>query len=248
MATLSRKEIINRFNKKELIKNPRELTSGNDKSYDVEPASYDLAVGTIIKRRNSGIEKVSYDSRKRPEDQKEVTLEPGQILFIITMEDVAMPTDLCGTVYSKNNLALSGVLAWTTGHVDPGYCGPIIIRLINLRSTNYSIKPGKKIYTIVFNELKYSDRSELGKRKALTRDEAVQLVTESANSSLNNTLYDLALLTNFVKKEELGVTIVKWFTKKMWGWIIIAFTFATAVIALIGGILQILEFFKDKGK
>ena len=61
-----------------------------------------------------------------------------------------MPSCLCGTVYSRNSLALAGILALNAGHVDPGYKGPIAIRLINLRATPWTLTLGQAIFTITF--------------------------------------------------------------------------------------------------
>lgn len=242
---LSKEIIIDKIDNYNLISNVRKIKDSNDKNkevYDLQPASYDLSVGVIVKKRKpkypfgDGIQKVFFDPDKSPYSQETVTLEPGQILFIITKEDINMPKNMCGTVYSKNNLSLNGILAWTTGHVDPGFKGPIIIRLINLRSTNYSIKPGDKVYTIVFDEVDYTKSDFLESRPELTREKAMDKVTESANSALSNALFDLALLNNFVKKEEFGRILTRWLFGSFWNVIrtiiaFILFVLTTAITA-----------------
>lgn len=249
MSILSREEIINGFNRGELIKNPRVLAAGG---YDVQPASYDLQVGVIIKRKDTthpwheSIEKAMYDSSKAKEAQQEVSLLPGQILFIVTDEIVKVPSHMCATVYSKNNLSLKGVLAWTTGHVDPGYEGPIMIRLINLKATPYSIKPGELVYTITFEEIKYTDAAQLKTGKTITKEEAVQKVTDSANAALTNTLFDLALLSNFVKKEEFGRALFQWFLKTFWGLLTFIIILICGLLAAVASGIAIWQYFFTK--
>ena len=74
-------------------------------------------------------------------------------MSVITREDLALPLNVCGTVFSKNSIALRGIFAFNAGHVDPGYKGPIIIRLLNLRRTKVTITLGEPLYIIVFEKL-----------------------------------------------------------------------------------------------
>ena len=64
-----------------------------------------------------------------------------------------MPQNLCGTVYSRNSLALKGILALNAGHVDSGYIGPIAIRLINLRAIPWTLTLVEPIFTITFQKV-----------------------------------------------------------------------------------------------
>jgi len=48
MGILTKKQIVEKLKKDELLTNPRKI--GND--YDVESSSYDLAVGTIVIKRD----------------------------------------------------------------------------------------------------------------------------------------------------------------------------------------------------
>src|SRR5580693_7581434 len=82
-----------------------------------------------------------------------VELQPGQMMSIITKEELAIPADVCATVYSKNSIALKGIFAFNAGHVDPGYRGPIIIRVLNLRRTKLTLTMGQPVFLIVFEKL-----------------------------------------------------------------------------------------------
>src|SRR2546426_157493 len=87
------------------------------------PASYDLTAGKAVWKeptrgsKKGPVETRSYNYDVPLEEQPTVTVAPGQMIFVITQEDILMPTNLCGTVYSRNNLAGQGILALNAGHV-----------------------------------------------------------------------------------------------------------------------------------
>ena len=153
MNVLNRRQIEECLRKRELLRNPRRMSDGN---FDIEKDSYDLAAGTAIwktpTRDPSGgdVKTLRYVQRPSNDSQPTVTVQPGQMIFVVTLEDIVMPQNLCGTVYSRNKLALAGILALNAGHVDSGYDGPIVIRLINLRAIPWTLTLGDPIFTITF--------------------------------------------------------------------------------------------------
>jgi hypothetical protein len=171
------------------------------------------------------------------------------MMSIITREDLALPPDVCGTVYSKNSVALRGIFAFNAGHVDPGYSGPIIIRLLNLRRTKLTITLGEPVYLIVFERLESPVNS--GHSPSFTRDEALLAVRHFANDALSNALYELyagaiderlqdhkdALLTKlrdefdhvFVKNEKLKLLISQYIFGAIVGVIVILSAVVTIV-------------------
>jgi deoxycytidine triphosphate deaminase len=150
MPIISKSEIERRLGLGELLKDERR--ADHDK-FAIEPASYDLRVGTILwKDRDSGdVKQLDFDKTKEESQQEFITLQPGQMVLVISREDLVMPLDLCGTVYSRNQLQKENILALNAGHVDPGYQGPIIIRLINLSSLPWSLRLGQAVFTAVFH-------------------------------------------------------------------------------------------------
>ena len=152
MGVLNRQEIEDYLGREQLILRPR--PGKNGPRYDIENASYDLSAGTAIwktptsDRYGGNIETRRYSTESSGTVQPTVTVQPGQMIFVVTREDISMPLDLCGTVYSRNSIALAGILALNAGHVDPGYKGPIAIRLINLRATPWTLTLGAAIFTI----------------------------------------------------------------------------------------------------
>jgi hypothetical protein len=50
-------------------------------------------------------------------------------------------------------MSSQGILVLNPGHIDPGYCGPLTVRAINLGATTKPIDLGARIFTVVFERL-----------------------------------------------------------------------------------------------
>jgi len=212
MGTLNRDEIERRLQKNELLKPARRRADG---TFDLEPASYDMMAGWVVwkePRRNAKkgeVQSLNYQHGKPFEEQPTVTLQPGQMMFVITYEELQMPTTVCGTVLSRNRLAREGILALNAGHVDPGFHGPIVIRLINLRSTPWTLTLGEPIFTVVFHTVDVHPHDKLVAHPAISLEKTLKGVRESADEALSNALFDLyamemqeSLLTHYSSVEE----------------------------------------------
>ncbi len=245
MAILTKHKIIEYLNKGELLINARK---NGDENYDVQAASYDLAVGVAVSKRDKKnifqkrTIQISFDPNKKT--QATITLGPGQMIYVITHEEISMPKNLCGTVFSRNSLALDGILALNTGHIDPGYHGSITIKLINLRSTDWTFQMGKAIFTIAFHTLQDYAEDATIRYKNYSKEVILEKVLKATDVSLNNALYDLALLREFVKEDEFGRAFRRWLFKTVSG--IIAFIF-TSIFVLIGLFFTFYKFLEISG-
>ena len=241
-AVITKTEIITRIQNQDLIIGARKLKG----EFDVENTSYDLMAGLAICRRTDDhfFEQRIGQHRYDPENRQQytVTLKPGQMMFVVTHEEIKMPLDLCGTVYSRNSLALKGILALNAGHIDPGYQGPISIKLINLSAIDYTLTLGDPIYTIVFTRVDQPD-DPLMTQRVFSQEKMAKKVIDATNISLNNALYDLALLREFVKKDEFGKSLGRWLFKTAWGWVTFFFTLVTTALAVTASVIKILERF-----
>ena len=263
MGTLGKAEIIERLKRNELLKNAH---MDEKCEYDVEPASYDLRAGTIIWKEHNplnGENKIciqKYEPGKNLADQSTVTLQPGQVMFVISLEEVIMPPDLCGTVYAKNKFSRDGILALTTGHIDPGVRCPIVIRLINLRSIPYTFMLGEQIYTIVFHNLHKTDEMQLISHPPISMETTIMKTIESANAALGNALNDISLTHNFVRKDDFErlkadcqnyltddqvfAALFKKAKKKAWAWALVIF----AIGGFIAAVVKVIEFVQKQGQ
>lgn len=162
---------------------------------DIQPASYDLTAGRAIWKdpKTGGLQEKAFYPGRTFDQQDTVCLEPGQMLSIITHEEIRMPEELCGMVYSKNGLAMKGIFAFNAGHVDPGFEGPIVIRLINLRANQFTITLGQAIFTLVFERLSFEqeDKPNLKTRASISMEDTVKSVRDFADVALSNALFDL---------------------------------------------------------
>jgi len=245
MGILNRDEIRRRITSSVLITNARRNEQGQ---FDVEAASYDLTAGTAIwKESTNSDEKGSIQTRHfnpslQYKEQPAITLQPGQMMFVITHEELSLPNDLCATVYSRNKLAREGILALNAGHVDPGYHGPIAIRLINLRSIPYVLRLGDPIYTVVFHQLYHKDGDTLVQHATISMNETIDKYTKAATEALSNALHDLSLTQDFLRKEEFGDAFWKWLkanTLKVIVLIAAVIGFIVGVVATIPTIIEI---------
>jgi len=181
MPILNGTQIQERIRKIELIRDVKLRPSGDA---DVEAASYDLRVGTILwKDRQTGDLRMENYVASR-ESQAAVTLHPGQMIFVMTQEEIRLPLDLCGTVYSRNKLQKDNILALNAGHVDPGYDGPILIRLINLSAQPWALAPGDAVFTIVFHTVEQDPSAGVQDRR--TKQETLKVAASTAMQAFSN--------------------------------------------------------------
>jgi deoxycytidine triphosphate deaminase len=257
-------EIARHFDSGELVVQPRKK---GDK-YDTQPASYDLAAGRAVWKEIKEGKGILHEFGYRPElpfaEQHTIQLQPGQLIWVISQEELNVPIDCCATVFPKNHLAMAGVFAFNVGHVDPGYRGPIIIRLISLRSTPYTITMGHPIYTVVFDAL---DKVAVAKnpmkpRAPLSFEDALMIVRKHADLALGNALFDLyadkieSRLSDYKRDtlNSLRAEIEKEFvrgdalTAHLWKWavgaVILSMTMSGVVIGIVANITKIIDFFK----
>jgi deoxycytidine triphosphate deaminase len=112
----------------------------------VQPASYDMAIGTIF--RGGEIINGQHTKAKDP-----VIIQPGEVVSMLTLEELDLPDNVAGTAYAMNAQSSEGLLVLNPGHVDPGYKGALSVVALNLRKVPLALQLGDNIFTIVFNRL-----------------------------------------------------------------------------------------------
>ena len=187
MPILSKREIERRINAEELVRHPRRDDDGN---LVVEFASYDLRAGIVLWKdgETDKIIQVNFDETKDSLQQVSVTLLPGQMVFVITHEELKLPVGVCGTVYSRNRLQKANILALNAGHVDPGFEGPIIIRLINLAAIPWSLPLGEAVFTVVFHTVKPEGTTG---HPPITKMQTLEAARKTAEGAFTNPFHDL---------------------------------------------------------
>jgi len=118
----------------------------------IQGCSYDLRIGTIfsedriIRRVPNG------------QDQDPIIVPPGGIISLFTLEDLDLPDDVSATAFAMNFMSSEGVLVLNPGHVDPGFKGPLTVRILNVRATSKALLFGTPIFTVIFQRLPKSTK------------------------------------------------------------------------------------------
>jgi deoxycytidine triphosphate deaminase len=155
----------------------------------VEAASYDLRAGIVLWKDKSSHELKTLYYESETTNQSVLTLSPGQMAFVITHEELNLSNDICGTVYSRNMLQKQNILALNAGHVDPGYRGPIMIRLINLRQIEWPLTLGEAVFTVVFHTVEPVDKDK--PQDIRTKADTLLAARQTAAQAFSNPLHDL---------------------------------------------------------
>lgn len=117
----------------------RHLISENFSTSSVTPNGYDLRIGTM-KHFNSSSE------------ASEASLEPGQGIWISTMEYIDMPRGFMGQIWLRSSYARRGIIG-SFGAVESGFSGNLTLSLFNFGLTAIELKAGDRIAQIVFHSL-----------------------------------------------------------------------------------------------
>jgi deoxycytidine triphosphate deaminase len=184
--------VLNRLKVREGIKSGQLVINARyeeDGEPAVEAASYDLRAGIVLWRDRDGGELETRYFSEGQAVQPVVTLQPGQMIFVITHEELKLTSGVSGTVYSRNKLQKENVLALNAGHVDPGYEGPILIRLINLGAQPWAITLGQAVFTVVFQTVETDSASGPPDRR--TKEETLDAAKKTAVSAFSNPFHDL---------------------------------------------------------
>lgn len=90
---------------------------------------------------------------KSPED---ALLRPGQSAAIHTGVHVQLPMNTCGLLVAKSGLNVMDDIT-STGLIDEGYTGEIVVKLYNHGNSHKIIKRGQKISQLVIIPCLYED-------------------------------------------------------------------------------------------
>src|SRR3989344_4896852 len=94
-------------------------------------------------------------------------LHHGQLLLGATTEKVCLPNDIAARIDGRSRLGRLGlVIHSTAGHIDPGFCGRIILEITNIGKLPIILHKGIRVCQLVFETLTaavskgYSARSD----------------------------------------------------------------------------------------
>ena len=144
----------------------RELTEAVEKSTFIqggdvscaEGVKYDLRLSPrILKAKFGG----PIDANQMSEvEKRDLRIEPGEVVFVLTEERLALPMDMVAQLSPKRKLSHAGILSLGGLCVDPGYTGHLLIGLYNLSSSPFQLRPGKKLIAAIFFRLHEGETAE----------------------------------------------------------------------------------------
>jgi dCTP deaminase len=159
MAVLSHDEIIKLLDSKTLQIAPLNKNQ-------IGPGSVDLRLGYIFRVFKKINKVVTVDDNTNYKDlTEEITtkkgenflIQPGELVHAVTIEKVSLPSNISARIDGRSRFARLGLLTHvSSGFMQPGTSGKIVLEMANLSPIALAIKPNTKICQIVFEELKGS--------------------------------------------------------------------------------------------
>lgn len=137
MSILSDWDIQNRVKAGTLLINPWEPQAKQTlgMSYGLSCCGYDIRLGWI------GMQK-----------EEATLLPPGGFILCSSLEEMSLPTDLCGVVHDKSSWARQG-LALQNTVLEPGWRGWITLELSNHGTNSIRLLRGQPIAQVLFHQL-----------------------------------------------------------------------------------------------
>ena len=176
MTIITNTEITN------LMKATPSLIKGFDVAF-LQACSYDLGIGTIF---HAG--QAINDKHKNATES--VIIAPGEVVTMLTLEELSLPANIAATAYAMNGQSSGGLLVLNPGHIDPGFSGPLTVMAINLRKSNLSLSIGDRIFTVVFQRLNEAANPPYSRNRnrAAREKEGVENDNDKSIKALQNLL------------------------------------------------------------
>lgn len=133
----------------------------NGKLENIDGIKYDFSVSSRILKSKF---KHPIDIDQLPETSKhDLVIEPGEVVFILTQENLKLPDNISATLIPKRKLSHDGIMILGGLSVDPLYEGKLLIGLYNLSSSPYPIIPGRKVIGAQFYKLSDEEKVDVVK-------------------------------------------------------------------------------------
>ncbi len=157
MAVLTKDEIIKLIKEKKIVIKPFNETQ-------VGPGSIDLHLGNefrIFKKIHDVVDiedetdyKNVTETIKLEKNQK-ILIMPGEMMNGITEEFISLPANISGRIEGRSRFARLGLLVHiSSGFMQPGGKGRIVLEIANLSPIPLRLSPGVKICQVIFEETK----------------------------------------------------------------------------------------------
>ncbi len=116
----------------------------------LQPASYDLRIGSLIYSPSSAAVEKPIDLSKNGGAYR---IAPYGSAILTTFETLHMPNDMVGRFGLKSGFARRGLFASVGPQVDPGFEGNLFISVLNLTPTSHVVSYKETFLSIEFQKL-----------------------------------------------------------------------------------------------
>lgn len=169
---------------------------------NAEGVKYDFRMGNMLLKSEFG--KPIDVSRLSEEHRGSLCVQPGEAVFVLTMERLELSGRMKALLSPKRKLSHEGIMVLGGFCIDPLYKGRLLVGLYNFSSSPFPLIPGKKLIAALFYELRDDELAEFAPPEAAIEDFPDDLVrlmrsySPVSTQSLLDQLHDLG-----VKFEEL---------------------------------------------
>lgn len=130
---------------------------------NVEGIKYDFRFGKRFLKAHFSVPR-NYDELSG-EELKHAFVEPGEVVFVLSSEKLALPNDIYIQLSPKRSLAHDGIELLGGLTVDPSYEGYLVFGLYNVSGTPFRLTPGIKLVGANFFRLSENEiPSRTGKK------------------------------------------------------------------------------------
>lgn len=138
----------------ETLKSKKESLIKPFHSSQVDCAAYQLSVGSevYVSPSAASVDPHQVTVRKLS-DNEAFTIPPGQFAFILTEEEVTVPTDAIAFISMRAGIKFKGLVNVSGFHVDPGYRGQLTFAVYNAGPASIHLKRKQAIFLIWYTTL-----------------------------------------------------------------------------------------------
>jgi deoxycytidine triphosphate deaminase len=119
------------------------FSSGTGSVDQLRAAAYDLRIGHDFLITPSGARYWPDAPEGRQALTAPFTINPGEVAFVSSAEELAMPDDLAANIAIRFRTASAGIFVMGGLLVDPGYKGRLHFQLANIGTDPFIVVPGK---------------------------------------------------------------------------------------------------------
>lgn len=140
----------------------------------IEGVSYDFRLGNQILK--ASFRKPVETTQLTESEKEKLHIEPGELIFVLSVERLALPGNIMAQLTPKRNLTDAGVTAVGRFSIDRQYEGRKVIGLYNFSSKRFPILPGRKMIAATFYELSPEEQEKFPQSQGVVEDFPPELI------------------------------------------------------------------------